>query len=89
VSGTWARREAGGAAGDAATASGGDVQLGQEAADVAERGGASAGAGSGGAEARATRARAQRNAGAAEAVHMAGQWRRRAAEEKQRRERER
>jgi hypothetical protein len=44
------------------TASGGGVQLGQEVADVVERGGASAGAGSGWAEARVTRARAQRNA---------------------------
>jgi hypothetical protein len=89
VSGTWARQEAGGGAEDAATVSGGSVQLGQEAANVIEQGGASAGAGSGGAKARATRARAQRDAGAAEAAHMAGQWWRRAAEEKQRRERER
>jgi hypothetical protein len=81
------RWKAGGGAEDATTASGGDVQLGQEAGDVAEQGGASAGAGSGGAEVRATRARAQRDAGAAETAHMAGQWRRRAAEEKQRRER--
>jgi hypothetical protein len=55
--------------------------------DVAEWGEVSAGAGSGGAKARATRAWVQRGAGAAEAAHMAGQWRRRAAEEKQRRER--
>jgi hypothetical protein len=82
-------QKAGGGAEDAATASGGDVQLGQEAGDVAERGGASAGAESGGAEVRATHARAQRAAGAAEAAHMSEQWWRRVAEEKQRRERER
>jgi hypothetical protein len=38
---------------------------------------------------RSDTARAQRGAGAAEAVHLAGQWWRRAAEEKQRRGRER
>jgi hypothetical protein len=45
VSGTWARREAGGGAGDAETASGGEVRLGQEAGDVAGQGKASAGVG--------------------------------------------
>jgi hypothetical protein len=50
---------------------------------------AGARAGSSGARTEATRARAQRGAGVAEAVHLAGQWRRRAAEEKQRRWRER
>jgi hypothetical protein len=43
-------RKAGGGAGLTATASGGEVQLGQTVGDVAERGEASAGAGSGGAE---------------------------------------
>jgi hypothetical protein len=42
------RRKAGGGAGNAATASGGEDQLGQEADNVAERGEASAGVGSGG-----------------------------------------
>jgi hypothetical protein len=50
---------------------------------------AGARAGSGGARTEATRAQAQRGAGAAGAAHLAGQWRRRAAEEKQRGGRER
>jgi hypothetical protein len=62
VSGTWARREVRGGAGVAATASGGEVQLGQEAGGVARQGEASARAGSGGARTEATRARAQRGA---------------------------
>jgi hypothetical protein len=58
VSGTWARREAGGGVGDDATVSGGEAQLGQTAGNVARRGGASVRPGNGGAEAGATRARA-------------------------------
>jgi hypothetical protein len=45
---------------------------------------AGARAGSGRARTEATRAQVQRGAGAAGAAHLAGQWRRRAAEEKRR-----
>jgi hypothetical protein len=69
----WNRREARGGAGVAATASGGEVRLGQIAGGVARRGGASARPGSGGAEAGAARGREQSGAGAAGAAHMAGQ----------------
>jgi hypothetical protein len=55
VNGMWARREIGGDAGDAATASGGEVQLGQEAGGVARQGEASARAESGGASGGAAR----------------------------------
>jgi hypothetical protein len=77
------RRKAGGGAEDAATASGGEVQHGQTAGDVARAGVASARAGSGGAEAGVARARAQRGTGAAGAAHMAGAEQRRRAAEKQ------
>jgi hypothetical protein len=75
-------QKAGCGSGDAATASGGEVQLGQTAGDVAERGEASAGAGSGRAEAGVARAWAQRGAGAAGVAHMAGVEQRRCAAEK-------
>jgi hypothetical protein len=77
-------RKAGGGAGDAATASGSEAQLGHTAGNVAGRGEASAGAGSGGTEAGATRARVQRGAGAAGVAHMARAEQRRRAAEKQR-----
>jgi hypothetical protein len=48
VNGTWSRRETGGGAGDATTASGGEVQLGQEASGVARQGEANVRAESGG-----------------------------------------
>jgi hypothetical protein len=73
VNGTWARRKAGGGAGDAATASSGEVQLGQEAGDVAGRGKASAGVGSGGIEAGVARSEALSGAETAGVAHMAGQ----------------
>jgi hypothetical protein len=52
---TWDRREVGGGAGVAATASGGEEQLRQTTGDVARQGEASAGPGSGGAGAGAAR----------------------------------
>jgi hypothetical protein len=73
VSGTWARQKTGGGAGDAATASSGEVQLRQEAGDVAGRGKASAGVGSGGTEAGVARSEALSGAETAGAAHMAGQ----------------
>jgi hypothetical protein len=66
------RRKAGGGVGDAATASSGEVQLGQMAGDVAERGEASAGAGSGGAEVGLARGKVLSGAEMAGAVHVAG-----------------
>jgi hypothetical protein len=81
--------EAGGGAGVAATASGGEDQLGETAGGVVRRGEASARVGSGGAEAGVARGNVLSGAEMAGAAHMAGQWRQRAAEEKQRRERER
>jgi hypothetical protein len=83
------RWKAGGGTGDVATASGGEVQLEQEAGGVARRGEASARAG----ERRGKWGTGtwlglgQRRGG--RAAHMAGHWWRRAAEEKQRRGRER
>jgi hypothetical protein len=67
----WNRREAGGGAGVAATASGCEVRLRQTAGDVARQGEASARPGSGGAEAGVTRGRAQSGTGAAGVAHMA------------------
>jgi hypothetical protein len=78
------RWKAGGGTEDAAMASGGEVQHGQTAGDVARVGVASARAGNGGVEAGVARARAQRGARAAGAAHMAGAEQRRRTAEKQR-----
>jgi hypothetical protein len=59
----WDRWEAGGGAGVAATASGGEEQLGQTAGDMARQGKASARPGSGGADAGAVRGRPQGGSG--------------------------
>jgi hypothetical protein len=65
-------RKAGGGAGDAATASGGEAQLGQMAGDVVGQGEASAGAGSGGAEVGVAHGEVLSSAATAGAAHMAG-----------------
>jgi hypothetical protein len=64
--------EAGGGAGVAATASGGEARLWQTAGDVARQGEASVRPGSGGAEAGVAHGLAQSSAGTARAAHMAG-----------------
>jgi hypothetical protein len=67
----WSHRKAGGDAGDAATASGGEAQLGQAAGDVARAGGGQREVGeSGGGAGRGTWT-AQSGAEAAEAAHFA------------------
>jgi hypothetical protein len=83
------RWKAGGGVGDAATASGGEAQLGQTAGDVAGRGEASAGAGSGGAEAGAARGGVLSGAEIAGVVHMAGRTAAARGRGEQRRGRER
>jgi hypothetical protein len=59
----WDHREAGGGTGVAATASGGEKQLGQTAGDVARQGEASVGPGSGGAGVGAARGLPQGGSG--------------------------
>jgi hypothetical protein len=81
-------RKAGGGAGNAAMASGGDVQFGQTASDVAEWGEASAGAESGGAKAGVARGKVLSGAETAGAAHMAGRTATARDREEQRRGRE-
>jgi hypothetical protein len=83
------RRKAGGGAGDATTASGGEAQLGQTAGDMAERGEASAGAGNGGAEAGVARGKVLNGVETAGVAHMAGRMAAARDREEQRRGRER
>jgi hypothetical protein len=82
-------RRVGGGAGDAAAVSGGDVQLGQTAGDVARAGVASARVGSGGVEAGVARGKVLSGAESAGAAHMARRTVAAHGREEQRRGRER
>jgi hypothetical protein len=82
------RRKAGGGAGDAATVSSGEVQLGQTVGDAARAGVASARAGSGGTEVGVARGRVLSGAETAGAAHMAGRTAAVRGREEQRRGRE-
>jgi hypothetical protein len=82
-------RKAGGGVGNAATVSGGDVEFGQFAGDVAERGEASEGAESGGAKAGVACGKVLSGAETAAAAHMARRTATARDREEQRRGRER
>jgi hypothetical protein len=68
----WSRQKAVGGVGDAATASGGEVRLGQAAGDVARAGGDQREGGEGGGGAEKGTWMAQSSAGMAGVAHMAG-----------------